>query len=204
MAARCASTAPLRSDPPSYRLLNHGPTVLVSSAHAGQRNVMAAAWSMPVDFDPPKVAVVIDRNTATRALVEGSGSFALNVPTRALAAATLAVGGISARELPAGRDKFDTFGLTTFAASRIDAPLLDGCAAWLECRVLGEPRIQQQYDLFIGEVVAAWADPRLFADGHWRDDPAGAEDRTLHYIAGGRFFSTGEPFDATATPARTI
>ncbi len=44
----------------AYRLLNHGPTVLVSSAHAGQQNVMAAAWAMPLDFDPPKVLVVID------------------------------------------------------------------------------------------------------------------------------------------------
>ena len=30
-------------------------------------------------------------------------------------------------------------------------------------------------------------------------DPA---QRTLHYIAGGRFFSTGEPFDAQALPRR--
>lgn len=29
----------------AYRLLNHGPSVLVTSAHEGQRNVMAAAWS---------------------------------------------------------------------------------------------------------------------------------------------------------------
>ena len=44
----------------SYRLLNHGPTVLVSSSHGGRHNVMAAAWSMPLDFSPPKVTVVID------------------------------------------------------------------------------------------------------------------------------------------------
>ena len=44
----------------AYRLLNHGPTVLVSAAHDGQRNIMAAAWAMPLDFDPPKIAVVID------------------------------------------------------------------------------------------------------------------------------------------------
>jgi len=182
-----------------YRLLNHGPTVLVSAAHGGQRNIMAAAWSMPLDFDPPKVAVVIDKTTFTRGLVEGSSSFALNVPTRAQAEATLAVGGISARELPAGQDKFDAFGLDVFAGSRIEAPLLEGCAAWLECRLLPEPHIQATYDLFLGEVVAAWADPRLFANGHWRDD---ADERTLHYIAGGRFFSTGEPFDARATPRR--
>ena len=32
----------------AYRLLNHGPTVLVSAAHDGQRNIMAAAWAMPL------------------------------------------------------------------------------------------------------------------------------------------------------------
>lgn len=68
----------------AYRLLNHGPTVLVSAEAEGRRNVMAAAWVMPVDFNPPKVAVVIDRNTFTRGLIERSGRFALNVPCRAL------------------------------------------------------------------------------------------------------------------------
>ena len=52
------------------RLINHGPTVLVSSAHEGRRNVMAAAWSMPVEFTPPRVAVVIDGGLLT--LPEGS------------------------------------------------------------------------------------------------------------------------------------
>ena len=40
----------------AYRLHNHGPTVLVSAAHDGHVNVMAAAWNMPLDFTPPKVA----------------------------------------------------------------------------------------------------------------------------------------------------
>ena len=57
----------------AYRLLNHGPTVLVSTAHDTQRNIMAAAWSMPLDFDPPKIAIVIDKNTYTRELIEVSG-----------------------------------------------------------------------------------------------------------------------------------
>lgn len=65
----------------AYRLMNHGPTVLVSAAHGGQRNIMAAAWAMPLDFAPPKVAVVLDKSTWTRVLLEGAGSFALQVPT---------------------------------------------------------------------------------------------------------------------------
>ncbi|MBV7482668.1 flavin reductase family protein [Bordetella sp. BOR01] len=174
-----------------YRLLNHGPTVLVGSAHAGRRNVMAAAWSMPLDFSPPKVAVVIDRHTLTRELVEGSGEFSLNVPSRAVAAATLSVGSVSGRE----RDKSQTPGLAMLPAERIGAPLIDGCLAWLECRVIAEPHIQDTYDLFLGEVVAAWADPRVFCDGHWVFPDSGP--RSIHYIAGGNFFETGSAFDVT-------
>ena len=37
----------------AYRLINHGPTVLVSARHAGVDNVMAAAWACALDFAPP-------------------------------------------------------------------------------------------------------------------------------------------------------
>ena len=65
----------------AYRLLNHGPTVLVSAQHGDERNVMAAAWACALDFSPPKVTVVLDKATRTRALVEASGRFALQLPT---------------------------------------------------------------------------------------------------------------------------
>ncbi|MBS1155518.1 MAG: NAD(P)H-flavin oxidoreductase [Proteobacteria bacterium] len=171
----------------AYRLLNHGPVTLVSSAHGGVRNVMAASWAMPLDFDPPKIAVVIDKNTLTRGLIEGSGEFALNIPARRIAPAVLAVGSRSGRD----GDKFAASGLQTFAADRIAAPLVAGCVAWLECRVIDQPHNQQAYDLFLAEVVAAHADPRVF-DGHWHfaDDAL----RTLHYVAGGAFFQTGAEF----------
>jgi len=190
--------------PKSYRLLNHGPTVLVSAAHGGRRNIMAASWAMALDFTPAKVTVVLDKSTLTRELVEASGTFALNLPCRAQAEATLAVGGLSARELPVDDDKFSAFGLSSFPASAIDAPLLEGCVAWLECRLLSEPHNQQRYDLFIGEVIAAWADTRVFANGHWITEPPIPHPlRTIHYIAGGHFFETGDAFETTAAPRVT-
>ncbi|GAB3550618.1 flavin reductase family protein [Noviherbaspirillum agri] len=173
----------------AYRLLNHGPTVLVTSAHAGVRNVMAAAWSMPLDFSPPKIAVVIDRNTMTRQLVEASGEFALNIPSRDLAGITLAAGSESGRDV----DKFAAHGIATFASKKIGAPLLEGCLGWLECRVIPEPHVQSAYDLFLGEVVAAWADPAAFSNGHWDGSQGGR--RSIHYIAGGHFFETGSAFE---------
>ena len=175
--------------PKAYLLLNHGPTVLVSSAHGGRRNVMAAAWSMALDFDPPKVAVVIDKTTLTRELVDASGEFVLNVPSRRQAAMTLAVGTQSGREI----DKFAGVGACGAAASVVGAPLIEGCLAWLECRVIAEPHIQQTYDLFVAEVVAAWADPAVFSEGRWHF-PDG-QQRSIHYLAGGSFFTTGDPFE---------
>lgn len=178
--------------PQAYRLLNHGPTVLVSAAHDGRRNVMAAAWAMPLDFDPPKVTVVIDKSTFTRTLIEASGRFALSVPCRALADATFAAGSLSGAQRA---DKFADCGLVPFAAQRIEAPLVEGCIAWLECRVIAEPHHQQAYDLFVAEVVAAQADERVFANGRWKTD-APAELRTLHHQGGGTFFVAGEAVQA--------
>lgn len=175
--------------PKSYLLLNHGPTVLVSSAHGGRRNVMAAAWNMALDFDPPKVAVVIDKATLTRELVEASGEFVLNVPAREQAALTLAVGTQSGREA----DKFQKVGVGETAASTVGAPLIAGCLAWLECRVIPEPHIQKTYDLFLAQVVAAWADPEAFSNGRWHfPDP---QRHSIHYQAGGSFFATGDAFE---------
>lgn len=174
------------------RLLNHGPTVLVSAAHDGRRNVMAAAWVMPLDFDPPKVAAVIDKSAFTRGLVEASGCFALSVPTRALIDRVHALGNASGRR----DDKFAHFGVATFPATRIDAPLVEDCVAWLECRVLPEPAIQQRYDLFVAEVVAAQADERVFRDGRWAFDGAPDDMRTIHHVAGGHFLVSGEGVDA--------
>lgn len=92
-------------------------------------------------------------------------------------------------------DKFAAAGLTHFPAQRIAAPLVAGCAAWLECRVLREPHNERSYDLFIAEVLAAHADPALFSDGRWHLPDAART--TLHYQSGGRFFATGEAFEVS-------
>lgn len=178
----------------AYRLLNHGPTTIVTSAHGGVSNVMAAAWAMPLDFDPPKVLLVIDKSTLTRELVEASGEFALNVPTRAQAEQTLAVGSSSGRD----GNKFAALDIATFPAQKIGAPLMSGCLAWLECKVIPEPHNQQRYDLFIAEVVAARADVAAFSEGRWHFPSA--DQHSVHYLSGGAFFATGDAFNVKLKP----
>jgi flavin reductase (DIM6/NTAB) family NADH-FMN oxidoreductase RutF len=179
--------------PHASRLLNHGPTVLVSSEHAQRRNVMAAAWSMPVDFTPPKIAVVIDKSTYTRELVQASGVVALNVPCAAQADMAYTVGSVGGRDLLAcGEDKFRRYGIASFTGPALGLPLLEGCVAWLECRVIDEPHAQDAYDTFFVEVVSALADPSVFVRGRWsfRDDNRPLH--TIHHLGGGVFAVAGD------------
>lgn len=168
------------------RLVNHGPTVLVTSAHGDRRNVMAAAWSMPVEFTPPRIAVVIDKHTYTRELVVASGAFGLCIPGTALVDLTHAVGGLTGRD----EDKFARFGIDAVAGPLLGVPVIEhGCAAWLECRLIREPHVEDAYDTCFGEVVAAAADRRIFARGHWSFTNDNDDLQTIHHLGGGHFVS---------------
>jgi flavin reductase (DIM6/NTAB) family NADH-FMN oxidoreductase RutF len=177
----------------AYRLINHGPTVLVSARHAGVDNVMAAAWACGLDFTPPKLTVVLDKSSRTRALIEASGGFAVQVPTAAQVRMTNEVGSRSLADDP---DKLARCGVELFGMDGNDLPFVAGCAAWMACRLIREPHIQETYDLFIGEVTAAWADTRAFRDGRWQYERADPAWRSVHHIAGGHFYAIGDPLSA--------
>ena len=176
----------------AYRLINHGPTILVLARHAGVQNVMAASWACALDFAPPKVTVVLDKNVKARELVEQSGLFVIQVPTVAQLKLTSQVGSLSLNIDP---NKLSDCGVELFEIEGHDQPFVAGCSAWLACRLIPEPHNQTAYDLFIGEVVAAWADTRVFKDGHWHFENADPAWRSLHYIAGGHYYATGEALD---------
>ena len=91
------------------RLLNHGPTVLITSRDeiSNRRNIMAAAWSMPVEFEPPRLAIVVDKTAWSRELIERSGLFGIVIPGVAATNWTYAVGSVSGRD----EDKFNCYGI---------------------------------------------------------------------------------------------
>lgn len=172
-----------------YRLLNHGPTVMVSAKHNNIENVMSASWVCPLDSFPAKVTAVIDKNSYTRQLIEQSGLFAIQVPVAKQAETVIKVGTQSYFTHP---NKLIDSNVKLFYQDGFDVPLVNDCAAWLICRLIPEPHNESVYDLLIGEVICAWADDRVFADGHWRFDNVTDEMKTLHYVAGKQFYITGK------------
>lgn len=170
----------------SYRLLNHGPVVLVTAAAGGKTGIMPAAWVMPVDLAPPLLAIVLSEESHTRQLIDASDELALSLPPASMIDAVHGTGQVSGRDV----DKWARFGLKPFPATRIAPPLVEGCLAWLECRVV-DRALAKSMDLLVCEAVAAWAEDDVFQNGEWRfTDP---DRRTIHHLSGGKFLLTGEP-----------
>lgn len=180
---------PVKNLAAAYRLLNLGATVLVSAEHNGIGDIMPATWNIPLDLSPFKAGVVVDSSHFTRKLIDASGFFALQIPTVGIAKTTLTLGSVSKNEDP---EKLEKSGAEFFCLGDFTLPLVKGCAGWMIFKVIPEPHNEKHYDLIFGECIAAWADKRVFADGHWQFENAPADLRTLHYVAGGHFYAIGE------------
>ena len=158
-----------------YRLLEPGPVVMVTTAHAGHANIMTMTWHTMMEFTPPLVGcVIIGRNHSFEALVK-TRQCVLNVPEATLAKEVVDVGNCHGRKL----DKFRKFKLTPEAAAEVKPPLIAECYANLECRV-HDARLVNKYNFFVLEVVQAWIDPKVKAA------------RILHHRGRGVFEVTGE------------
>lgn len=175
-----------------YRLFNVGGTSLVSAACDGKTDVMPATWVCPLSVTPARVTACIDRPHYTRPLIDKSRMFALALPTMSIVKEVLKLGSVSKNDDP---EKLEKSGAKFFKLDGYDMPLVEGCACYVIFKALDEPHIAEAYDLFIGEAVAAWADPRVFDGRHWLFEKAPKELSTIHYVAGGHFYGIGQVVD---------
>ncbi|MFL1707396.1 flavin reductase family protein [Campylobacter sp. MOP7] len=169
----------------AYRLVNTGPTCLISAKFEGIENAMSASWVCALDYD--KISVVIDSLAFTRLLIERSGYFAVSIPCAKQANLVMKLGLISRHQNAAKMQN-----VRLFYQDGFNVPLVDGCLAWLVCKALTNKANQSEFDLFMGEVVGAWADTRVFEEGRWKFDECEEELRSLHYVAGGEFYTLGK------------
>ena len=169
----------------AYRLLQVGPTTMISAKHDGIKNGMAAAGVGLVGNT--KVMAFIGKQAYTRQLIEKSGYYVVHIPVVSQMEAVLYAGEHSYSNMPNKNDYFSFFYQEGF-----DLPLVEGCAGWLICKVIPNAQNEQEHDLFMGEIVGAWSDDRVFRNGHWIFDEAPDELRTVHYVAGGQFYAIGK------------
>jgi flavin reductase (DIM6/NTAB) family NADH-FMN oxidoreductase RutF len=101
---------------------------------------------LSISPEPPLVLISIGQELTSDLLLQASGAYAINF---------LRDDQAELSDRFAGRlGEVDRFaGLTTHTAAT-GAPILEDCAAWLDCRIVSS-QVVGDHTLFIGEVVAA-------------------------------------------------
>lgn len=166
------------------RLLAGAPVVLVTTRWHGVANVMPVAWNMPLSHDPPLVGIAVHPSRHTYDMLRLSQEFALNVPSRRLMNHVQYLGTVSGRDV----QKIEVAKLPTFKAQRVEAPLLEGCLAYIECSVQEVLHLGDHY-LFVGKVLAAQAEREAFEEAWLLEDD---DHKPLHYLGGELYAILGE------------
>jgi flavin reductase (DIM6/NTAB) family NADH-FMN oxidoreductase RutF len=167
----------------AYRLLHPMHTVLVSCVDkTGKPNVLPLAWAMPTSRDPALVAISVAPSRYSHKLIEKTGEFVVNLPTIDIVKGTLTCGRTSGKN----RDKFAETGLTPSPAQKVKAPIIKECVAHLECKLRNKFKTGD-HTIFVGEVIAAYANRGVFTDTYNID-----EARMLYHL-GGNVFATLDP-----------
>ena len=158
----------VKPDVPSakaYRLIYPRPVVLVSciDPETGKNNVITIAWAVPLSINPPLMGILVAPRRYSHELIERSGEFVINIPTIEILDKVIKCGKVSGRQ----HDKFSEFGLTPKPGRVVRTPSIEECVAHVECKLVNQVTTGD-HTLFIGEVVAAYADESAF-DGNFID-----------------------------------
>ena len=168
----------------AYRLIGHGPTVLVSTYDdEGVPNACAVAWVAPASKAPPRFVLRIGEGHKTYQNLMARKACVINVPT----ADNLVVVMICGRRSGKAGDKLTPAGIVTVPASAVDAPKLTCCAAWLECELLGNLELAGS-NLVLVEAKAVSCRPGVMGPGAHMDVE---RFPTLHHLGGDRFSVPG-------------
>ncbi len=132
-------------------------TLVATQDDDGKVNLMMASWVGIVSKTPPTIAVSLHHGRKTYANIMATGTFSVNLVPTSLAVAADACGLISGQEV----DKCQLTGLTTVAAERTGAPLVEDSPLNVECRLVREVELGD-YRLVMGEIVEIHAAEAAF------------------------------------------
>lgn len=148
----------LCDDTDARRLLNPGPVAIVTTSWRGMTNAAPIAWTAPLSMEPPFIGCVIHPHRHTADMIRFSEEFAINIPGPSLVKQTAFLGS----QTGLNTNKLEASGLELFNGQRIEAPLIEGCLAWIECGLQDVIQIGD-HTLFVGKVVRVQALDEAYA-----------------------------------------
>lgn len=165
----------------AYRLIGHGPVVLVSTrSKAGQFNLAPIAWSCPVGMEPCQILLAIDAGHQTYWNLRASKEFIVCVPGKDQAELVRQTGSVSGLKT----DKFAKYKIASFMGNEVQARVPVGSLAYLECKLVKQVKLDEVV-LVVGTCVSASVRKDGYSD-RMLVEKAGM--KTLHHL-GGRVFA---------------
>lgn len=116
----------------------------------GKPNVLPLGWCMCTSFQPPMLAISVGKTRYSHKLLSEWGEFVVAFPTEDMKKEVLYCGSHSGRDV----DKFKESGLKPVRAKKVKPPLITGCIANMECKVVGKLD-SGDHTIFVGEIVAS-------------------------------------------------
>jgi flavin reductase (DIM6/NTAB) family NADH-FMN oxidoreductase RutF len=144
----------------AYRVTPTG-LYLISTAYQGKRNVQFAFRAIGISDDPPLLVIGIQDKNFSREVIQKSGEFVINVCSQNQLHAVDKSRTLSGRDV---EDKFVALGLETLPAKHVQAPLVAGCHANVECKLVNETLVEGLY-LFVGQALASYIDDQVLPIG---------------------------------------
>lgn len=123
--------------------------VLISTSLDGKNYVMTSGTVAEVSHTPPLLLVSICPQRYTHDIIRKSRVFAVNVLSKKQKMLAVNCGSRSGRDI----DKFKEFNLK-YSLGECKVPLINGCLANIECRVVAEYP-HGDHTIFVGEMVDA-------------------------------------------------
>jgi flavin reductase (DIM6/NTAB) family NADH-FMN oxidoreductase RutF len=134
------------------------PVTLAGAVVKGQANFLAIGWISRVNSRPPMLAMALNKTHYTNGGIREHQEFSVNVPSIDLLDKVDYCGLVSGREA----DKSKLFDI--FYGKLRGAPLIRECPLCLGCTLIETVSLPSN-DLFIGEIVEAYADESILTAG---------------------------------------
>jgi flavin reductase (DIM6/NTAB) family NADH-FMN oxidoreductase RutF len=132
--------------------------VIVGTLVGSRPNFMAVGWVTRVNFKPPMIAVALGKDHYTNGGIHSSEAFSVNVPSISLLEKVDYCGLVSGNK----EDKSALF--TIMQGGKTNAPMIEDCPLCMECKLTTILELPSN-ELFVGEIVGAYADRDCLSDG---------------------------------------
>ena len=134
------------------------PVVLIGANVNGKANFLTAAWFTMATYNPPKVAVALNKAHYTNQGIRENKTFSVCIPSIGMLEATDYCGLVSG-------SKVDKSQVSDFFYGKLKtAPMITGCPVNVEC-ILDKVVDNGSHEMFVGEVVSTYTEEKYLTAG---------------------------------------